>query len=139
MHSPNLLPNPETTFQAIANIVRFAEAAESVEQRISVRQQVLQAIVAEPLDANFQNAGETFQALSRDVSVAGVGFFATVPTRARWLRLDFVECDQASVIVEVVHQSERGPFWMVGCKFLVDWESADWDEFDSDSPRSIAS
>ncbi len=133
MHSPNSLPNPETTFQLIGKIVRFAETPDSVEQRISTRQHVHQPITGEPLNANFQKAGDTFQALTRDVSVAGVGFFGTSPVQTRWLRLSFDECDQASVIVEVIHQSQRGPFWIIGCKFLVDWESADWDEFDSDS------
>ncbi|QDT10284.1 hypothetical protein [Planctomycetes bacterium K23_9] len=128
MNPIDLLPKPENTLQAIDKIMNHVEAPQVREQRISVRQQVLQPIAVQPLNEHFEPIDAPFEALSRDVSVAGVGFFATEAVNTQWLSLDFTACDHASVIVELAHQHRRGPFWIIGCKFLVNWDAANWED-----------
>ncbi|NND99871.1 MAG: hypothetical protein HKN47_21330 [Pirellulaceae bacterium] len=130
MNGLELLPHPESTFAAINNILKHVEAPRVREQRISERQQILQPISVQSLDDQFQPVGTPFEALSRDVSVSGVGFFSIEPVDARFIKITFDCCDDIndnSFFAEVMHQSPRGPVSIVGCKILANW-NADSDE-----------
>lgn len=120
------LPNPEATFQTLTSILQHVEVPEKKEQRITVRKQILCPIRIQPCDNEMNPLGESFEGLSRDVSVSGVGFFSTERIDAPHVSITFKSLDASgadTIFAEVVHQSSRGPIFVIGSKVLVDWEA----------------
>ena len=114
--------SPESAFFVLNSIVANAEKQRHHERRIANRVPLCQVIEFQELDQQRNPIGNRIEALSRDVSLGGVGFTVTEQIRSKYLCLNFKHCtNEQSLCVEVVHQTPKGPFFLVGCKILVDW------------------
>ncbi|WP_146520207.1 hypothetical protein [Stieleria varia] len=81
-------------------------------------------IMLQPLADDLQPAGEPIQALSRDVTISGIGWISTVPVSDQYLSIDLFPDTHESrcVIVRVAHQLQSGPLYLGGGAVVVDWQ-----------------
>ena len=124
MDSLSTQTSPETAFVALKSIVAHAERQRQRhhERRITNRVPLCRVVKFQELDQQRNPIGNQVEALSRDVSLGGVGLIVTEKIRSQYLCLNFEYCtNDQTLYVEVVHQTQQGPFFLVGCKTLVDW------------------
>ena len=133
MNAISNLPCPETAMQTLSCIMQRVTVPPKDERRIANRQQLLIPMTYQPLNEDLTICGDAANALSRDICVSGIGFFATEEIKAEFLRLefhpengeeDFEDIDPSElspIFGKVIHQSKSGPVYLVGCQILTNW------------------
>lgn len=79
--------------------------------------------VVQPLDFDFQPAGQLFIATTKDVSTGGVALIHTDQVTAPYLQIEFAtqEAKAMSLLAKVIHCTPYGQHFHVGARFVVDW------------------
>lgn len=78
------------------------------------------SLMVQPLDLDFQPNGEPFWALTRDISLKGLGFINPEPITHEFVRLGLLDYD-ATIIAQVRHSTSIGidyPLFLVGVEFV---------------------
>lgn len=96
-------------------------------RRLEPRESVAIPVLVSPLDADLEPLGESFRAVTRDVSCSGIGFFHT-----RELDVPFVQIavtspetdNQMNLLASVEHCTPCGGFHIVGCRIVGSSEPA---------------
>ena len=91
------------------------------ENRASDRRPISLPVFVQPVNDHLQPVGEPFTAISRNISLGGIGFIASCPveTRLAQIRCQGLFADQ-SLLIEIRHQNPVGDFYLIGGTFLVD-------------------
>ena len=112
VHSPTLVAFAE---RQVRNVSEFR----GDDRRIGRRHLMVLPVVLQPLDDDLQPSGEMFAAVSRDISVTGIGLIHTVPVpRKRFnLRMNLASED-VNLLTEFVWCKALGPFYYIGGRFL---------------------
>jgi hypothetical protein len=93
------------------------------DRRKTTRMAVAVAVRLQPMDERLAAVGESFTAITRDISSAGVGLVSTRPVKAPFLLLQFPTAESAEArLVQWVVRVERcaplGEFHDLGTSFI---------------------
>ena len=91
-----------------------------VERRNDARTPRSVSLEIQPLNMDFQPDGESFYALSRDVSSNGLGFVNSDPLSHEYIRIGMPEQTEATIIAKVRYNLSVGvgyPLFLVGVSF----------------------
>ncbi len=80
----------------------LTSAQDQTSQRIDARQPVSITLLIQPLDLDFQPIGDPFRALSRDLSMNGVGFLNLETVNYEFVRISMVDFN-ATLVARVRH------------------------------------
>lgn len=95
-------------------------------KRREKRQPRTLSISVQPLDEDFQNDGDVFWLVSRDISLRGIGMVSYDRIDHRFVRLGLIG-ESVSVIGKVRHNTSIGneyPLYLVGVEFLNEMDFA---------------
>ena len=124
MLNPIHLATPEVIFETINWALDRAQSHNFADRRISERTTVHLPVVIQPIDSNCHPVGEPFEAITRDVSVGGMGFVTTAELTCEQILVRFTSDDKSTTLVLDVHYCNQiGPFFFVGASFCADWSS----------------
>ena len=124
---PTIL-SPEYVLNIVSQVISSAEKKSKPNDRLSKRTVTLLPVVVKELDDDCQPTGVSFEALSKNISVGGVGLLLNREINTRYIEIEFTSIEGCCpVIVEVRHQSQLGCFVNCGGRFHVDWEWSDDD------------
>ena len=93
------------------------------ERRAEPRVALRIPIVMQLLDENFQPIGDTFDAVTKDISTGGIRVLHMAPLNARFFQVDAVsqKGEHMSLLAEVKHCTPIGDHHEIGARFVVDW------------------
>ncbi len=90
-------------------------------RRSEPREPVAIPVLARPVDADLNSAGDPFHAVTRDISHGGVGLFHTRPIDCGWLELTFSSPHsgkEMTILATVEHCTPCGRYFILGCRFV---------------------
>ncbi len=61
--------------------------------------------------------GAEFKAITHDIASGGLSFVHTALVNGPYLLLRFPDFNQPPLVIEVIRQTQIGPFWMIAGKF----------------------
>ena len=115
------MTDSEQPFEDVNALIReLTTAQEDSSRRGNSRQPHSLSLMIQPLDLDFQPVGDSFRALSRDISTSGVGFLNLEAIPHEFVRVSLVDFN-ASLVARVRHCSSLGkahPLWLVGLEFV---------------------
>jgi hypothetical protein len=89
------------------------------DRRSEMRHLLVVNVLVQPLDENSRPAGESFYAVTRDISTEGVGLIAAEPIPHGLVALQIhFDHEDIAIIAEVKWSTPMGPFEAGGCRFL---------------------
>ncbi len=74
----------------------------------------------QPLDLDFQPDGDSFWAMTRDISLRGIGFVNPEPVTHDFIRIGVLDFDK-TIIARVCHSTSIGvdfPLFLIGVEFV---------------------
>ena len=90
------------------------------DRRAVERMIVTMPVTLTPLDDEFRPLGYQFEAISRDLSCAGIGMMTTNPLGKYRVLLTLrpYQGEPFNVMAEISYCNDHGYYFQVGCKFL---------------------
>jgi hypothetical protein len=88
-------------------------------RRADPRETVAIPIRVQPLNDQYQAAGEPFSVVTRDMSCSGIGFFHTQPVALGRIRICLkapASHEEMNLLARVEHCTSCGDFFIVGCR-----------------------
>ena len=119
----SLAKQSQTEFFLVAQRLRNMVQGDSnrhVSRRKHPRETRSLSLSIQPLDDDFQQDGDVFWVVSRDISLKGIGLISAEPILHQYVRLGLLE-EKVSVIGRVCHNTSIGseyPLYLVGAEFL---------------------
>ena len=122
---PEMTPitnSPDDVFDLINRLLDVADEGPVEENRISDRRPIAIPVKIQPLDANHQPVGEPFSAITRNISMGGVGLIAnqTINTPIAEVTCAGQFCQQP-FLIHVRYSNQLEDFYLIGGNFVVDW------------------
>lgn len=90
------------------------------EQREEPRYTLSAIIELQPIDENLQPSGEIFQAVSRDISITGIGLThnRAIDSDLLAVQLTNAEGDQLQTVIQVLRSQPFESTWDIGGRFV---------------------
>ncbi len=119
---------PDQVFEQLEQVIDYAQELQASDRRQADRTVIYLPVLIEALDENYQPVGEVIAGLSRNVSVSGLAFLIVEHLECSFATIRFELNDRQldPLFVEIVHQQQRGPFYDIGVKLVMDWEGGQW-------------
>lgn len=104
----------------IKQLVQGAKHYHGSNRRAEARHAVGMAVRAVPVNAAQQPVGDTFVAVTRDISVKGVALYHTQPILAPFLSLEFPLPDggKRQTLLQVLRSRPVGPLFEIAGQFI---------------------
>ncbi|MHC4402874.1 MAG: PilZ domain-containing protein [Planctomycetota bacterium] len=120
-----LAPEPPAELVSfVERQIREAQLYDGVERRSERRHLVAVPVLVQPVDAEFNATGAPFAAVTRDISLTGVGLVHGEPIDPQLLALRMCLAEEeVKLVVEVLSCRALGPYHYVGCKPVSKLES----------------
>ncbi|MEM7314849.1 MAG: PilZ domain-containing protein [Planctomycetota bacterium] len=115
------LASPEDLFDVVSLVYAAVDEKNRTERRITERERAFLPVELQYLDDEFNPVGEEFEAMSRDVSVGGVGVLTSTDATLPKAILRFPTLETLPIMCDVRFSKPIGPFFHVGLSFCVDW------------------
>ena len=111
---------PERVANFIRRVIRGEKFYPGAERRNSLRYPITMPVKATPLDDRQQPIGESFLAVTRDISIGGLCMYHLEAVSARFLQLELTSQsdEQLHVVLEVVRCRQTGPFFEIAGRFV---------------------
>lgn len=92
-----------------------------MERRAAERLVVTMPVSISPLDDDLKPGSYQLNAITRDLSVKGVGLVATSPIARDYVALTFepFQGDSFEIIAKVIYCNDLGYYFQIGCEFQV--------------------
>ena len=122
------LANPEQIFEVVNDIFIQTEVQRLSEQRICERKPIFKSIELQFLNKDLDPVGPAIEAITRDVSVGGVGIISPILYDAGHAMIHFKDLSEEtpSLLVEIRYTQQLGPFFQIGGRFCADWSSIEF-------------
>ena len=119
------LASPEDIFEAINWALSKANHGMISDRRISDRTVAHIPIVIQPVDADCQPVGDSFEGITKDVSVGGLGMICSQPVEGKQVLVQFSgdEAVQTTLLLNVHYCNNVGPYFFAGASFCADWST----------------
>lgn len=116
---------PEEVVAFVKRLTRDFEKRPGSERRAQPRKAITVPVVVQRLDDEFQPVGETFSALTKDISGGGVGILHSEPVTTGYLQIQFStsEHEQMVLLSCIRHCTPCGQAYHIGGRFVVDWSA----------------
>lgn len=116
------LDPPEEILAFVEQILnsQYEEPTPANERRTERRFRVTLPVSAVPIDASLRPIGETFTAVSRNISTRGIALLYTRHVEAQFLalRIKLKDQDPVQAAMEVLRCRRVGPFFEIAGKFV---------------------
>lgn len=122
------LASPEEIFEIINEIFIGAEVRKLSEQRISERKSFFLPIELQFASSDLELVGEPFDAVTRDLSVGGLGIISPVAASSEKAIVKFktLAQERSGLLIDIRYSNSLGPFFQIGGRFCADWSSVDF-------------
>ena len=119
----NQLATPEQVFEAVGWAINSAEKSAFSDRRISERTIVYLPVLVQLVDDASQPIGEAFPAVTRDVSVGGIGLICDRPITGKQMIVKFTVdgCSDVPMLMDIRYCNGVEPYKFVGGSFCADW------------------
>ncbi len=103
---------PERVANFIRRVIRGEKFYPGPERRLSLRYPITMPVKATPLDDKMHTIGDSFLAVTRDISLGGLCMYHLQPINARFLQLEITDHNDESlnVVLEMVHVDRQDHF-----------------------------
>jgi hypothetical protein len=90
------------------------------ERRKEPRYAVAIIVEVQPLDKDFQPAGDVFRVVTRDISASGIGILDSRPVDCKYLAVQLTnpEGEQMQMVMEVLRCQRLGNIYDIGGRFI---------------------
>ena len=114
---------PEAVVSFVRRVIDGHCPRVEFERRAQPREPITIPVLVQPLDAQFQPAGDVFGAVTKDISTGGIGVLHSEPITARYLQITLAAQDgeEMSLLAQVKHCTTVGQHYHIGARFVVDW------------------
>ena len=105
----------------VRQVIREDKCGTWLERRVSLRYPIALPVIATVLDDEYRPVGETFRAVTRDLSTKNLCIYHSQPVTAKYLELQLarrIGDERLRVLLEVVRCEDAGPFFEIGGRFL---------------------
>ncbi len=111
---------PERVANFIRRVIRGEKFYPGPERRLSLRYPITMPVKATPLEDKQHATGDSFLAVTRDISIGGLCMYHLQPVTARFLQLKITsQADEClDVVLEVVRCRQTGPFFEIAGRFI---------------------
>lgn len=113
--------SPEQVFEVINWAMDASGNSFDSNRRISERKTTYLPIEIQMISEDFQPVGETLSAVTRDVSVGGIGFITNCPITTSQIRVHFSTENDDTLLMELKYCRLVGSMYLAGASFCVDW------------------
>ncbi len=117
-----LVTSPEDIFALIQQLSESRQVQPLDDRRIHKRQFIFLPVQVTFLDSDGEPLGKPIDAITRDLSMAGLGILSTSAEIGDTAVIRFEESGE-NVRVDVVYCQPCGPFFQIGTHFSVDWDA----------------
>ena len=117
------LATPEDIFEAVSWALSRKQAERNSDRRISERTIVHLPIVVQQIDEHGEPHGHRFTAITKDVSVGGIGIMSQQAIDSPQILVQFEspEAIKTSLLLNLHYSYQVGPFFFAGASFCADW------------------
>ena len=115
------LTAPEKILEFVNYIFSQLQSGKQNDERVDDRKQAFLPVTLQPLDAKEYPICDPIEAITRDISVGGLGFISPEEVMGEKLMVVFQSGRATALIIDVSYQLKRGPFYLIGGEFAVDW------------------
>lgn len=114
---------PEVVVSFVRRLIEVNGTTKARDRRSRQRDEIELPISVQPLDDNFQRAGDAFAAVTKDISTGGIGLSHSEPIATRYLQIEFTNKigDDITLAAQVRHCTPCGSNFHIGVRFVVDW------------------
>jgi hypothetical protein len=104
----------------VRSIIAHAQPYAGPERRTEPRYNIVMSVPAQPLDDELRSVGQRFLAITRSLSLAGIGFYYTKPITQNYLAMQLAKSSGETmvVVVQVLRCIPRGTLFEIGGKFV---------------------
>lgn len=126
MLNPTHLATPEAIFETVNLALEKAQSHDFfADRRISERTTVHLPIHIQIIDQDGHPVGDAFEAITRDVSVGGIGIMSQqhIASEQVFVRFTSLDTVMSTLILDIRYCNQIGPFYFAGGSFCADWSS----------------
>ena len=107
----------------VDRVTKECRSYEGPERRMANRQAIAVAVAVQPLDSEFELDGESFTAVTTNISGGGIGFVHRIPVCSPYvqLTLSLESGETFELLAAVRHCSPKADLYEIGGRFVVDW------------------
>lgn len=116
------LASPEDIFALVQEIMLQQDYDHELDQRICERQPLFQPVVLQFTDAELSPLGNEISAITKDISVGGLGLIAPQAALGPNVIVNFQNNSNSfPILLEIRHCHHIGAFYLMGGQFCADW------------------
>lgn len=122
------MATPEQVLDVVNTITDLAKHNNQSDRRISEREQVFLPIEIFPIGSETDSEDRpSFSAISRDISVGGIGIISPRELSAEQIAVRFSshEVESTPLLMNVHYCRQVGPLHFIGASFCADWSELD--------------
>ena len=110
--------------QLLRGLVDELQANYVADQRKDRRYPLCVAVEVAPCDLFGCRSGESFTAVTKDISAGGMALLHRFPIRNQIVQISFPGagcCSEAHILLQVIRRRPVGPFWEIAGPFLTEF------------------
>ena len=123
-HQPVPLESPEKVFDSLSSVLSVYESQWRPEKREKSRIEMVVPVAVKLLDVSRVQIGQSFSAITKDISMGGLCILCTDPCQATFALVEFnseaLE-EPIKLMFKICHTTVIGPFTMIGGGFVANW------------------
>ncbi len=112
--------SPDRVINFVRRVIRGEKFYPGPERRANLRYPLTMPVKVTPLDKHQEPIGQSFLAVTRDISVGGMCLYHMKSVREKYLQLELSSPngEQLQVVMEVVRCRQAGPFYEIAGPFI---------------------